>query len=141
MEYFAGFDVSLRSCALCVEARQVNAALSAMRDKTDRTDARGIARILRTGWFGPVYMKSRESHTVRVLLSKRKALLNKTIDPADEVRGLLKIFGLRLPGTVKHGSFDGIVRPMIEADEGLAHAMLPQPATYPNGVVLSGRGL
>ena len=184
MEYFAGLDVSLRSCALCIvdargrvaferelacdvgeitdclasfshpiarigfeagtmsqhlfyglknngfdvvcmEARQVSAALSAMRNKTDKNDARGIAHILRTGWFSPVHMKSREAHGVRALLSCRKALLNKTIDLANEVRGLLKIFGLRLPKTVQHGSFDRIVRPLIEADEVLAHAMLP----------------
>ena len=114
-----GFDV------VCMEARQVSAALSAMRNKTDRNDARGIAQILRTGWFSPVHMKSREAHGVRALLSTRKALLNKTIDLANEVRGLLKIFGIRLPKTVKHGSFDGVVRPMIEMDEVLAHAMLP----------------
>jgi len=51
-----GFDV------VCMEARQVNAALSAMRNKTDRNDARGIAQVLRTGWFSPVHMKSREAH-------------------------------------------------------------------------------
>lgn len=108
MEYFAGLDVSLRSCALCIvdakgtvqlerelpcevgditaclagfphpiervgfeagtmsqhlffglteagfevvcmEALQVNAALLAMRNKTDKKDARGIAQVLRTG--------------------------------------------------------------------------------------------
>jgi len=184
MEYFAGLDVSLRSCALCIvdtkgqvilerelpcevgditecltgfqhpiervgfeagtmsqhlfhglsgegfdvvcmEARQVNAALSAMRNKTDKTDARGIAQVLRTGWFSPVHMKSREAHGIRALLSGRKALLNKTIDLANEVRGLLKVFGIRLPKCVKHGSFDDVVRPMIEIDDVLAHALVP----------------
>jgi transposase len=115
----AGFDV------VCMEARQVNAALSAMRNKTDKNDARGIAQILRTGWFSPVHMKSREAHGLRVLLSTRKALLKKTMDLANEVRGLLKIFGIRLPRTVKHGSFDGVVRPLIEMDDVLAHAMIP----------------
>ena len=184
MEYFAGIDVSLRSCALCIvdgkgnvllerelpcelsdiaeclrafpypiervgfeagtmsqhlffgltkvgfdvvcmEARQVNAALSAMRNKTDKNDARGIAQVLRTGWFSPVHMKSREAHGVRALLSTRKALLKKTMDLANEVRGLLKVFGIRLPMTVKHGSFDGVVRPLIEMDEVLVHALVP----------------
>jgi transposase len=114
-----GFDV------VCMEARQVNAALSAMRNKTDKNDARGIAQVLRTGWFSPVHMKSRESHGVRALLSTRKALLKKTMDLANEVRGLLKIFGIRLPKTFKHGSFDGVVRPMIEMDDVLAHALVP----------------
>lgn len=49
-----------------MEARQVSAALSAMRKKTDKTDAKGIAHILRTGWFSPVHMKSREAHGARV---------------------------------------------------------------------------
>jgi len=42
----AGYDV------VCMEARQVAAALSAMRNKTDKHDARGIAQILRSGWPG-----------------------------------------------------------------------------------------
>ncbi|MGA9253187.1 MAG: transposase [Roseobacter sp.] len=115
----AGFDV------VCMEARPVNAALSAMRNKTDKNDARGIAHVLRTGWFSPVHMKSREAHGVRALLSTRKALLKKTMDLANEVRGLLKIFGIRLAMTVKHGSFDGVVRPMIEMDDVLVHALVP----------------
>lgn len=114
-----GFDV------VCMEARQVNAALSAMRNKTDRNDARGIAQVLRTGWFSPVHMKSRESHGVRALLSTRRALLSKTIDLANEVRGLLKIFGIRLPSSVSHGRFDEVARGLVEMDEVLAHAMLP----------------
>ena len=114
-----GFEV------VCMEARQVSAALSAMRNKTDKTDAKGIAQILRTGWFSPVHMKSREAHGLRAILSTRKALLKKTMDLANEVRGLLKIFGVRLPRTVKHGSFDGLVRPMIEMDDVLAHALIP----------------
>ena len=48
----AGFDV------VYMEARQVNAALSAMRNKSDRPDARRIAEVLRTGWYSPVHMKS-----------------------------------------------------------------------------------
>ncbi|MGX9857021.1 IS110 family RNA-guided transposase (plasmid) [Limimaricola variabilis] len=114
-----GFDV------VCMEARQVNAALSAMRNKTDRNDARGIAQVLRTGWFSPVHMKSRGSHGVRALLSTRRALLSKTIDLANEVRGLLKIFGIRLPCSVSHGRFDEVARGLVEMDEVLAHAMLP----------------
>ncbi|MFZ9039360.1 MAG: IS110 family transposase, partial [Gammaproteobacteria bacterium] len=47
----AGYDV------ICLEARQVSAALSAMRNKTDKNDARGIAQILRTGWYSRVHVR------------------------------------------------------------------------------------
>jgi transposase len=115
----AGFDV------VCMEARQVNAALSAMRNKTDKTDARGIAQVLRSGWFNPVHMKSREAHAVRALLSSRKAVQRKCIDLANEIRGLFRIFGHRLPSRVDQASFDERVRPIIEADPDLSHALLP----------------
>ena len=113
----AGFDV------VCMEARQVNAALSAMRNKTDKTDlARGIAQVLRSGWHGKVFVKSREAHAYRALLSSRKAVQKKCIDLANEVRGLFRVFGLRLPSRVDQGSFDERVRPMIEADPDLSRA-------------------
>lgn len=116
---FAGYDVA------CMEARQVKAALSAMRNKTDKHDARGIAQLLRSGWYSHVHVKSMESHRIRLLLSSRKAVLDKCIDLEQEVRGLFKIFGIKLPPKLGHGSFDRVVRATIEADETLSHALLP----------------
>ena len=87
----AGFEV------VCMEARQVKGALSAMRNKTDKHDARGIAQILRSGWYSRVHVKSMESHHIRMLLSSRKAVLSKCVDLENEVRGLFKIFGIKLP--------------------------------------------
>lgn len=114
-----GFDV------VCMEARQVAAALSAMRNKTDKNDARGIAQVVRSGWYSPVHMKSRESHYARALLVSRKTVLRKCIDLENEIRGLLKAFGIRLPATLGHHRFDSVVRPIIEADQGLTNALLP----------------
>jgi len=110
---------------VCMEARQVKAALSAMRNKTDKKDARGIAQILRCGWYSRVHVKSLESHHIRALLSSRKAVLNKCIDLENEVRGLFKVFGIKLPPKLGHGSFDATVRSTIEADAALARALLP----------------
>jgi transposase len=115
----SGYDV------VCMEARHVSAALSAMRNKTDRNDARGIAQVLRSGWYRPVHMKSLESHHVRTLLTSRKALLRRCIDLENEIRGLFKVFGIRLPPSVPHHRFAETVRPIIEADEALAYALLP----------------
>ncbi len=55
----AGFEV------ICMEARQVKATLSAMRNKTDKHDARGIAQLLRSGWYSRVHVKSMQSHRIR----------------------------------------------------------------------------
>jgi transposase len=116
---FAGYGVA------CMEARQVKAALSAMRNKTDKHDARGIAQLLRSGWYSPVHVKSMQSHRIRMLLTSRKAVLDKCIDLEQEVRGLFKIFGIKLPPKLGHGSFDKVVRAIIETDETLSHALLP----------------
>lgn len=111
--------------AVCMEARHVSAALSAMRNKTDRNDARGIAQVLRSGWYCPVHMKSVESHYVRTLLTSRKAVLRRCIDLENEIRGLFKVFGIRLPSSLPHHRFAETVRPIIEADDHLAFALLP----------------
>lgn len=108
-----------------MEAKQVNAALSAMRNKTDKTDARGMAQVLRSGWFNAVHKKSREAHAVRALLSSRKAVQRKCIDLANEIRGLFRIFGIRLPSRAEQGSFEERARPIIEADPSLSFALLP----------------
>ncbi len=42
---------------VCMESRGVHAALEAMRNKTDKNDARRIAQILRTGWYRSVHVK------------------------------------------------------------------------------------
>jgi transposase len=64
----AGFEVVL------LETRHVKAALSAMTVKTDRKDARGIAQLLRMGWYRPVHAKSADAQEVRALLVGRKLL-------------------------------------------------------------------
>ena len=115
----AGFEV------VCMEARQVKAALSAMRNKTDKHDARGIAQLLRSGWYRPVHIKSMGSHHIRMLLSSRKAVLSKCVDLENEIRGLFKVFGIKLPPKLGHGAFDAAVRDIIQADGTLAYALLP----------------
>ena len=70
----AGFEVVL------LETRHVKAALSAMTVKTDRKDARGIAQLLRMGWYRPVHAKSIGSQEVRALLVGRKLLQAKLLD-------------------------------------------------------------
>jgi transposase len=115
----AGYEV------ICLEARQVHAALSAMRNKTDKNDARGIAQILRTGWYSRVHVKSMESHLIRALLSGRKTILRKCVDLENEIRGLVRLLGIRLPGTLYHGFYDATVRQAIEAEGSMVDTLIP----------------
>jgi transposase len=62
--------------AICIETRQAKAAMGAMPNKTDRNDARGLAQIMRTGWYRAVHVKSKVSRTWRSLLVARRAVLN-----------------------------------------------------------------
>jgi transposase len=115
----AGFQV------VCLEANQVSDALKAMRNKTDKNDARGIGQLLRTGWYRPVHVKSVESHQVRAMLSSRRVILKKCIDLENELRGLLRIFGTKLPPRVSHGTFEEVVTERIEAEPTFKEALLP----------------
>jgi transposase len=82
--------------AICIETRHTKAALGAMPTKTDRNDARGIARLMRTGWFRAVHVKTRQSREWRLLLAQRRLLVNKLVDIEAEIRGTLRGFGLRV---------------------------------------------
>jgi transposase len=112
----AGFETVL------LETRHVKAALSAMIVKTDRRDARGIAQLLRMGWFRPVHCKSAPAQEVRALLVARKQLQAKMRDVELSLRGLLRGFGLKV-GEISKGQYAARVRSLV-----VGHAMLEQIA-------------
>ena len=76
--------------AVLMETRQVRAALSAQIIKTDRKDARGMAHLLRTGWFRPVHVKTLDAREQRAMLSARSTLVTRLKDIGNSVRGLLR---------------------------------------------------
>ena len=110
----AGFETVL------LETRHVKAALSAMTVKTDRKDARGIAQLLRMGWFRPVHPKSVRSQEVRALLVSR--LQNTLKDVELSIRGILRGFGLKV-GEVTRKKFESRIRQLVTG-----HAMLERIA-------------
>jgi transposase len=77
-----------------LETRHAAAALDAQRNKTDKNGARGLAHLVRSGWYRPVHIKSEESHKLRLLLGHRRTLKRKLLDIENEVRRSLKVFGL-----------------------------------------------
>jgi transposase len=112
----AGFEVVL------LETRHVKAALSAMTIKTDRRDARGIAQLLRMGWYRPVHCKTLLSQEVRAIITARKTLLGKLIDIELSMRGILRGFGLKI-GAVTRKSFEIRVRELM-ADQSTLTAIM-----------------
>jgi transposase len=98
--------------AICIEVRHLKAALSAMTNKTDRNDARGIAQVMRTGWFRAVHVKSTRSHELKMLLTSRKLLVNKLLDVENQIRGSLKVFGLKV-GKVSRRRFEARVLDLL----------------------------
>jgi transposase len=110
--------------AVLLETRQVKAALSAMVVKTDRKDARGIAQLLRMGWYRPVHCKSPPAQEVRALLAGRKLLQGKLLDIELSIRGLLRGFGLKL-GEVSKGRFAARVRELVAGQPMLERVIEP----------------
>jgi len=110
--------------AICLEAWHAPAALSAMRNKTDKADARGIAHIMRAGWFREVHVKSEESYRLRLVLTQRRNLKRKFLDIENAIRHSIKTFGLRL-GKVSRGQFEARVRELVggRCVDRLAHRM------------------
>lgn len=104
----AGLIAAGREVVL-LETRHVKAALSAMTVKTDRKDARGIAQLLRMGWYRPVHAKSAPCKDTRALLVGRKLLQGKLLDVELSIRGILRGYGLKV-GEVSRGRFEARIR-------------------------------
>lgn len=80
----------------CVDARHMASALSARINKNDRSDARGISQMMRAGLYKEVQVKSDESCQLKVLLGSRRQLVMNRQQLMGSIRGLLKIYGIKL---------------------------------------------
>ncbi|MCK5745453.1 MAG: IS110 family transposase [Oricola sp.] len=108
--------------ALIVEARHMKSALNAMRNKTDKNDARGIAQMMRTGWFREVHIKSHESHKLRILLTNRRMLKRKFLDIENAIRGTLKVFGVKMCASTR-GKFEEDLREKLQNEDPMLREM------------------
>jgi transposase len=121
--------VAMRAAGLAVElleTRHVRDAFKAMPVKSDRNDARGIAQLMRLGWFRPVHCKSMAAQEMRALLTARKLVQSKLLDVQMSLRGLLRGFGLKV-GPTTPSRFAGRIRDLVEGNatlEVIAAALL-----------------
>ncbi len=110
--------------AVLVETRHVKAALSAMRVKTGRNDARGIAQLIRMGWSRPVHAKAMPAQEARLLLTARKQSQAKLPDVEGGIRGLLRGSGLKV-GPVGTAGFERRIRELVAGQATLERVMEP----------------
>ncbi|MCE2991440.1 MAG: IS110 family transposase [Candidatus Jidaibacter sp.] len=87
-----GFNV------ICVDARHMAKALSA---RINKNDAKGIATMVRAGFYKKVKIKSDVNCELKVLLVSRRQLVRSRQQIMGTIRGLLKIYGIKLGGRSK----------------------------------------
>jgi transposase len=85
--------------AICICARHAKGVLSTRVNKSDPHDAEGLAQMARTGWFKAVRIKQEATHLDRAQLKIREQLTGSRLAMTNQLRGMLKLFGLRM-GTV-----------------------------------------
>jgi|SRR5215831_237640 len=120
---------AMRQAGLAVElleTRHVRNAFKIMPVKTDRKDARGIAELMRLGWFRPVHCKSLEAQETRAILTARKLVQKELLEVESSLRGILRGFGLKV-GKATPVQFEGRIKELVVGHpslEGIAHALL-----------------
>ena len=95
---------------------------------------RGLAQIVRTGWYTEVRIKSHGAYVIRALLTARDALVSIRVRLENEIRGLLKTFGVMFGQRV--GGF------MRRDEEIMAEDLAMAPELRPNfeALVAARRG-
>lgn len=109
---------------ICIDARHAKAALKMQINKSDRNDAFGIARIMQTGWYRQVHIKSPGSHAIKALLVSRALLVKIKRDLENQIRGLLKNLGLVI-GRATMTVFRARTEELIEDRPEIAAAIRP----------------
>src|SRR5258705_5588595 len=107
---------SLKAAGLpvvCMDARHAHAALSVRPSKSDRNDARGLAEMVRMGWYREVQVKSLAAHERMALLGVRRQLVDMRVEIDGQIRGILKTFGM-VVGSGNKGAFAQRARMLVQ---------------------------
>ena len=114
---------------ICIDARHAQAALSMRLNKTDRNDAAGLAQLMRMGWYREVQVKQLAAHGDAALLASRALLVRQRCELENQIRGLLKNFGLRARAT-KGRAFEQSVEALAPRSSVLKDVVLPLLAAW-----------
>jgi transposase len=109
---------------VCIDARHAHAALSVRMNKSDQNDARGLAELVRVGWYREVKVKSEESQKIRAILVARSRLVGIRRDIENQVRSLIKEYGLLFPRAIGQ-QFRTQVSELLGEDHQLLSVIAP----------------
>lgn len=110
--------------AICIDARHAKAALDMAANKTDANDADGLAQLAEVGFYREVRVKDFDAMLTRTLVGARTQLIKISTELSNQIRGLMKTFGLIVPkgaGQV----FEAHVRGLLADNDALARIILP----------------
>ena len=83
--------------AICIDARQAKVALDMAANKTDANDADGPAHLAEVGFYREVRVKGFDSIFTRTLVAARIQLMRIKTELSNQIRGMMKTFGLIVP--------------------------------------------
>ncbi len=115
--------------AICIDARHAKAALDMAPNKTDANDADGLAHLAEVGFFREVRVKGFDSMLTRTLVAARTRLVRIGTELSNQIRGLMKTFGLPVPAG-KGNNFEKNVRRLLAGDPKLSAIVLPLLVTW-----------
>ena len=114
--------------AICIDARHAKAALDMAANKTDANAADGLAHLAEVGFYKEVRVKSFDGMLTRTLVAARTRLVRIGTELSNQIRGLMKTFGLVIPAVMggkfqhhvhallaDHTDLGQIIRPLLEA--------------------------
>lgn len=117
---------------ICMETRHAHKVLSARTHKTDRNDARGLAELMRVGWYREAWVRGTSATYIRSLLQARKLLMQTKRTLENTLRGAVKRFGVITTKTAGRGfaqraslamaqdpAYASYARPMLEVLAGV----------------------
>jgi transposase len=102
-EWIAKLVEQMSHEAVVIDARKATGVIRTKK-KTDRLDARNLARMGKTGWYTKVHRKSAQARATRTFLQARQGLVQTALAQGSRIRGLLRAHGIRL-GEVKESQF------------------------------------
>lgn len=114
----------LRKRGIPVTCIDANRALSMWRNKTDRNDAHGLAELMRIGWFKEAHVQTPGAQHIRSMMNARYQLRTCRRDILNQMRGIVKVFGLYTGNTATR-RFPEILRQIAAEDQSAGKMLTP----------------